>query len=146
MEPVALEAACLTWLGRHAGPTETGPEGAALDSGQLHRLRTALDRGGNATLRRLVETFVAETAPRLATLRRVVDGIDRPAIRQVAHVLRGSCGNMGARRMMELAGRLERGAGEGEAAVLEALAADLEAAFPRAEAALRSILVPVSVP
>ncbi|MGH7268456.1 MAG: Hpt domain-containing protein, partial [Candidatus Rokuibacteriota bacterium] len=90
---------------------------------------------------RLVEGFVDDAARRLAALREAVDRGDAPAVRRLAHALRGSCLNVGASRMAEVAETLERKAAveslDGGRELVERLAAELRLARSALARALR---------
>jgi HPt (histidine-containing phosphotransfer) domain-containing protein len=65
-------------------------------------------------------------------LREAVEGEDAGELRRAAHKLKGSCQNIGATSMATMCRALEAGADDPLAALGE-----LEAMFPRTEAALR---------
>ena len=90
----------------------------------------------------MVQTFLTDTRARLAALREALDRDDREAVRQLAHTLRGSCLNLGAQRMTEVATALERVPVEARPAVAPPLVEELEAEFRRAEPALLGLLEP----
>jgi HPt (histidine-containing phosphotransfer) domain-containing protein len=90
--------------------------------------------------RRVVEAFLGDTRARLAALRQALDREDPAAVRQLAHTLRGSCLNLGALRMTEVATALERVPAEARPAVAPPLVEELEAEFRRAEPALLGLL------
>jgi HPt (histidine-containing phosphotransfer) domain-containing protein len=56
----------------------------------------------------LLSLFVRDTRIRLQGIREALTSADAEARRQAAHALKGSAGNMGARRVALFAARLER--------------------------------------
>jgi HPt (histidine-containing phosphotransfer) domain-containing protein len=80
----------------------------------------------------LVDLFATSTPPLVAELREAVDREDAEEVRRAAHKLKGSCQNIGATFMATLCRALEAGAEDPRRAV-----ADLDAAFPATEAAIR---------
>ena len=66
-------------------------------------------------------------------------------VRRLAHTLRGSCLNLGALRMTEVASALERVSAQGDGAAAS-LVDQLEAEFRRAESALVTLLEPDQTP
>jgi signal transduction histidine kinase/CheY-like chemotaxis protein/HPt (histidine-containing phosphotransfer) domain-containing protein len=94
---------------------------------------------GPAFIRESVSMFLGGTPPKLTALREAVKGGDRELLRQKAHKLRGSCGLIGARRMMELCARLEELA-PGEQDGLAAALLAIETEYREVEAALTAEL------
>jgi PAS domain S-box-containing protein len=84
----------------------------------------------------LVDLFSSSTPPLVAELQEAVARADREEVRRAAHKLKGSCQNIGATFMATLCRTLEEGAPDPVRAV-----ADLAAAFPVTEAAIRRELV-----
>ena len=145
VDPGAIDAALRRWVRRPGGhdESESGVEPTAvLDARRVDPLRETLGRGGGALLRKVVEAFLADTSGRLTALRQALDRSDAAAVRQLAHALRGSCLNVGALHMAEVASALERLAPEAGATTGRPLIDDLEAALQRAEPALRGLLEP----
>jgi PAS domain S-box-containing protein len=116
-----------------------------LDQAALDKL-LALVGGDTALLVELIDSYLQETPPLLAALRRCLDENDATGVRQAAHPLKSSSRDFGASRLSELAKDLEDmgkagtldGAGalltlaESEyASVVAALKALREGKFPR---------------
>jgi len=82
-----------------------------------------LERGGDGSfLRRVIEAFVSDTRSRLDDLRVGIAANDLPTTARAAHALKGSCRNIGARRMASLCEQLEQAAnGTDPAAAHQAL-------------------------
>ncbi|MGH7384773.1 MAG: Hpt domain-containing protein [Candidatus Rokuibacteriota bacterium] len=85
--------------------------------------------------RKVIEAFLGDTRARLAALRQALDREDPVALRRLAHTLRGSCLNLGALRMTEVATALERVPAEARPAGAPPLVEALEAEFRRTEPA-----------
>ncbi len=109
------------------------PEASGLDAERLARWRAILDAGGDPSLSsRVIETFVADAATRLATLRQAVAEEEYDTARAVAHTLRGSCANLGAARLAEVLQTVERRATGGAAtAGVDRLVAEAHEEFRR---------------
>src|SRR6476661_7509952 len=89
--------------------------------------------------RRYLELFENTTRPLLSRLGAAVMARDPDAVRRAAHELKGSCGSIGAVPMAELSAQLERlDIHEGWPAA-ETLYRDLEAAFLKATAFVRTL-------
>ena len=92
-----------------------------------------------ALKRRYLELFESTTRPLLSRLGAAVMARDPDAVRRAAHELKGSCGSIGAVPMAELSAQLERlDIHEGWPAA-EQLYHDLEAAFLKATAFVRTL-------
>jgi len=144
VSPAAIGAVVRRWVrpsgaGKAAGPAGTQP--AALDAARIAQLRATFGRGSGAPFRRLVEAFLGDTGARLGELRQCLNRKDAAMVRRLAHTLRGSCLNLGAVRMTEVASALERVSAQGDGAAA-ALVDQLEAEFRRAESALVTLLDP----
>ncbi len=79
----------------------------SLDLGVLASLRELQEEGEPDILAELVEMFLEDAPRRLASLREAIQRGDAGEVERTAHTLKGSCGNMGARRMHELAADLQ---------------------------------------
>jgi HPt (histidine-containing phosphotransfer) domain-containing protein len=88
-----------------------------------------------------VEAFLGDTAVRLGELRQCLSRKDAAMVRRLAHTVRGSCLNLGALRMTEVASALERVSAQGDGAAAS-LVDQLEAEFRRTESALVTLLEP----
>jgi HPt (histidine-containing phosphotransfer) domain-containing protein len=96
--------------------------------------------GRDVTLkRRYLELFEHTTRPLLTRLGDAVRSRDPIAVRRSAHELKGSCGSIGAVPMAELSGQLERLDVHESWPEVDRLLADLEAAFERATAFVRTL-------
>jgi len=55
----------------------------------------------------LIDLYVTDVAAKMSALRGALDSSDGPALRRLAHCLRGSSGNLGAHRVAALCKELE---------------------------------------
>ena len=143
VNPAVIEAVIRRWI--RTSEDRNGGEpiveaAVVLDPQRITQLRSALGSGDGSLFRRVVEAFLGDTRARLAALRQALDREDPAAVRQLAHTLRGSCLNLGALRMTEVATALERVPAEARPAGAPPLVEELEAEFRRAEPALLGLL------
>ena len=110
--------------------------GGAVDPAVIADLRQLSDSTGGDLLRSLVGQFATNTAEGLATMRNVVIAGEMGQVAAVAHGIKGSSGNVGARTMAEMCAALESAAKEGNAARASDLLDALEREFERVRAAL----------
>jgi signal transduction histidine kinase/DNA-binding response OmpR family regulator len=89
--------------------------------------------------RRYLELFEHTTRPLLSRLGAALAARDPEAVRRAAHELKGSCGSIGAAPMAELSGRMERLDVHESWPEAEQLHQDLEEAFERATAFVRTL-------
>ena len=89
------------------GEPETAP---LLDAHVVEELRVLIGPDG---LRESIALFLSGAEENLAALREAQQEDDQKAIARAAHSLLGSCAIIGARRMAELAARLEHLARDG---------------------------------
>jgi HPt (histidine-containing phosphotransfer) domain-containing protein len=75
---------------------------------RLRALRDQVARPGEDVLGELLALFVNDTAVRLQTIRAALASGDAEGRRLAAHALKGSAGNVGARRVAELAAHVEK--------------------------------------
>ena len=134
-----LQECLRTWLGRIApaapavaATKDAGAESAmsVLDPHALARLRHAL---GDA-LANAVHAFVSDMPVYLARIEQAADGGDGTTVRDAAHAIRGAAGNLGARALATVAGRIECAADD--PATLASLLVDARAACLAASQAL----------
>jgi len=68
----------------------------------------ALQAGGSPNfLSDLIDIFLKEQAQHLSNLRRAFDDRDASALERVAHTMKGSCGNLGARDLSNVCSELQ---------------------------------------
>ena len=107
----------------------------SLDPDVLAGLR---ELGDPDLLSELTEMFFDDASSRLATLRETVEGSDARSVEQIAHALKGSSGNMGARRMAAICAELEDVGASGDLSRARALLEQLEEEFGRVRPALEA--------
>ncbi len=96
-------------------PSTSQAQGAAavLDADSLDRLRELGEEIGNERfLEQMAETFL-ECMPSIGSLRQKMAAVDRDAVVNMAHSLRGNSTSFGALRLAELAAELESRADQG---------------------------------
>ena len=98
---------------------------SVIDLGVLASIRGLGDGGDSDPLSELIDLFLDDSAARLASLRNARKANDSRAFYRAAHTLKGSSGNMGARRMASICDYLEdagrKGSLEGLGPLLNAL-------------------------
>ena len=115
------------------------PTGATepLDQSVLEGLR---ELGGQELLEELKDLFLEQAPAHLEALRRAVTEEDALSIERAAHTLKGSCGNMGASRMMAICIALEGVGHTGEMERALVLVERLDAELERVRGALERVL------
>ena len=102
-------------------PTALPGDLSPLDLAQLDSLRRLGDLAGKPLVREIVESFLAETPRRLQLLREALGRADAKDLTFLAHGLKGSSGQIGAKRVAAVSFELEqkgKTADLGSAAVL----------------------------
>ena len=101
------------WLPKTpAGADEPVPE--VLDETVLDGIRALNRARGDVIVARVVSAYLATAPGQIEEIRASLDGGDVEALRFVAHALKSSSGNVGARGLRELARGLEEAARAGE--------------------------------
>lgn len=111
-------------------------EPAVIDPDALDRLE---EWGGSDLILQLVQIFLEHAPQRVAQIRRGFDADGLEEAERGAHSLKASAGNLGARRLESLAGRIEEGVSAGEPEAARDLVDELEAAFGEACEALERL-------
>jgi CheY-like chemotaxis protein/HPt (histidine-containing phosphotransfer) domain-containing protein len=142
-KPVAFEdlaAALARWVprGEAAERTPAPPPVAAagLDARVLGQLR-ALDTPGSGFFHGVIGLFLSTAPARLDALAAAVQGADAEAIRSLAHALRSTCGNVGAKAMHDLCASLEERA-DGTPEELDPTVQELLDEFRQVQSALEA--------
>ncbi|HET7270724.1 MAG TPA: response regulator [Rubrobacter sp.] len=146
VKPEELAAALRRWTGYREGGDDSheGGEEAAVVKGS----EAALDRrviedlrelGGPEMLSELAEMFLDDAQSAIDTLKGAAERDDAQTLERVAHTLKGSSGNMGAREMAQVCARLEDLGASGELADVPRLLSRLEEEFARARPTLTSL-------
>ena len=154
MKRKELEAVLERWVSEEREPEEEATVSAAndgsatredseedpLDREVLASLRGLQEEGEPNILNELIELFLEEAPPQLAALGEAIEGGDARTVERVAHTLKGSSGNMGARRMVAVCAELEKVGGSGELTRAPQLLERLEVEFERTRQALNAEL------
>ena len=88
----------------------------------------------------LIGQYIEEAGTQVAELREAGRGLAAPAVKAIAHALRGSSNMLGAKRLGALCEELERRAAQPGFARPEALLSDLDQEFVKVRYALRAEL------
>ena len=94
-------------------------------------LRELQQEGEPDILNELIELFLTEAPPQLASLGQAMEAGDVHSIQRIALTLKGSCGNMGAVRMEAICAELEEIGRSGALAAAPARISRLEEEFGR---------------
>jgi HPt (histidine-containing phosphotransfer) domain-containing protein len=100
-----------------------------VDSTALERLRKL---GGDSLVHRMIELFCSHAAAKIEEARECLKQDDLQSFGRAVHSLRSSAGNVGARILFDLSGRLERLATEKKDSEIRPLFPELERAFQQA--------------
>ncbi len=112
-----------------APPAAHGPE-SPVDLSVLASFEPLQEEGGPDLICELIETLLRDMPQRIIELRKAADGGDALALKRVAHALKGSSANFGARQMATLSENLEQrihdGAVEDASVILNQLSQEFE--------------------
>ena len=108
-----------------------------IDPAALNRLE---EGGGTGLLHQMVRLFRKNAPSRLEQIRTCRDGDDMDQPERGAHSLKSSAANVGAERVREIAGDIERAASDKDAKRVRELLPGLEEAFTVAIQELESLL------
>jgi CheY-like chemotaxis protein len=81
--------------------------GDALDPGALETLRS-MDATDTGFMAKIIELFLTDLTERMIALKQAADARDGPALKSIAHALKGSCGHFGAARFAALCRAMEQ--------------------------------------
>jgi HPt (histidine-containing phosphotransfer) domain-containing protein len=134
LNPQELAAALGRWLRRvdelesQAVTAQSRPEGAAGHIA-LDGLRELERTGAPGLVKKITDLFLLDTPRQLTDLRDSVQNGDSVRLVKVAHTLKGSAANLGAREMVRICAELQV-LGEAEnISIAPSLVADLESQF-----------------
>jgi len=123
-----------------AEPVETSAEREGEMPGPIDPImfdrRPELEGMGSELKAKLVELFVQDIGMRLEDLRDAVQRADLPAVARIAHAIKGSAANLGARQLAQLCADIETRAGTVEFDVTSECLDELQREFTRDCAAL----------
>jgi len=134
-----LESSLAKSLGMEAPAAEAQSALPLLDDSQLDQLR---GNGAEDALREIIEMYLADTAEQLANLQTASNESDIEAIQRIAHQLKGSSANLGARRLADALARLEDAANSGELSNADNLLGEICGTFDRTQIQFRAQLEP----
>jgi HPt (histidine-containing phosphotransfer) domain-containing protein len=104
----------------------------------LATLRELQEEGAPDLLSELVALFLADLPNQLEALRQAVEAGDISSARRVAHTLKGSCGNMGAKEMATICARLQDISDPSDLTLAAILVKHLQVESERVRQALRA--------
>lgn len=110
--------------------------GDAVDLTVLESFREFQEEGSPDFVGELIDLYLGDTQARFVEMRAALVGGDAGALQRVAHGLKGSSGNLGARRMASLCAELEETLRDCSLDGVEADMVALEAEFERVMVAL----------
>jgi CheY-like chemotaxis protein/HPt (histidine-containing phosphotransfer) domain-containing protein len=143
LKPEQLAAALERWLPRSAAlkspavAADSHPEGA-VDRHVLDGLRKVERAGAPGLVKKVTDLFLADTPRQLTDLRDSAQRGDCARLTKLAHTLRGSAANLGAREMVRVCAELEAFGRDGDVSIVPSLVADLESQFNSVRDALLS--------
>ena len=103
-------------------------------------LRRLTPPGEPDVLAEVLNLFLAEVPPRMDRLRNAWASGNIEEVHRVAHSLKGSAGNIGARRLYEVCGRLDARGTSGDLAGSAPLVDALGVEFGKVEVEIRRLL------
>ena len=113
-----------------ADKTAAGEDDPLLDLDTLNGIRAIQDPRAPDILGKLLEIYLGNAPELIAQLRAAVQEGNCESIRDYAHSLKSSSGNIGARKIFELAAAIENMARDEKTEGAEALLAQIERFFP----------------
>jgi HPt (histidine-containing phosphotransfer) domain-containing protein len=116
------------------------PEESTLDRRVIAEFGRADGGGVPEFVVSLIGQFIEEAGTQVEELREAGQRLDAPAVKAIAHALRGSSNMLGVRRLGALCERLERLATQPGFTRPEALLSDLDQEFVKVRYALRAEL------
>ena len=144
LTPDALYTTLRRWLPRSTrqpvapapSQVEEEEEERVLDYRVLENFRQLQIPGEPNLIHQLVDLYLADVPGRLATMRQAIAQQDATRLAQIAHALKGSSANIGARRVVRLCMELEKAGKEGNLSGVSDWLAQLEQEVARARDAL----------
>jgi HPt (histidine-containing phosphotransfer) domain-containing protein len=80
---------------------------AVIDPRVISELRALQTVGSPTFLSELIDIFLREQAQHLARLRKAFEDRDAAVLERVAHTMKGSCGNLGAKDLSNICAELQ---------------------------------------
>jgi signal transduction histidine kinase/CheY-like chemotaxis protein/HPt (histidine-containing phosphotransfer) domain-containing protein len=129
-----LREALARWLPK--SPFDAAPIPSAVDDAVLDGIRALNRARGDVIVARVVTAYLATAPGQIEEIRSSIEEADAEALRFVAHSLKSSSGNVGARGLRDLARALEEAARAGELGVAKDLASRLDEEWARVRRSL----------
>jgi signal transduction histidine kinase/DNA-binding response OmpR family regulator len=143
LKPEQLAAALERWLPSSAAlksgavAADPRPEGT-VDRQVLNVLRKIERAGAPGLVKKVTDIFLEDTPRQLTDLRDSAQRGDCARLAKLAHTLKGSAANLGAREMVRVCAELEAFGRDGDISIVPSLVADLERQFDSVRDALLS--------
>jgi len=142
VRPEAMSAIIERWTAGSNRPdapaTHTGAERATIDIDVISNLRRLQSPSEPNLLADLIDSFLRDSAERIAEMRSAATQGDAEMLARTAHALKGGSGTLGANRMTALCGIVEELGRTGSAGGAPVLIAALEEEFERVRRALQA--------
>jgi two-component system, sensor histidine kinase and response regulator len=122
------------WLPK--SPFDAAPVPAAVDDAVLDGIRALNRARGDVIVARVVTAYLATAPGQIDEIRGCIEEGDAEGLRFVAHSLKSSSGNVGARGLRDLARALEEAARSGELGLAKDLASRLDEEWSRVHRSL----------
>ncbi|WP_111640541.1 Hpt domain-containing protein [Marinimicrobium alkaliphilum] len=107
-----------------------------LDRQLLEELEEVME-GEFATL---IDTFIRDSAERIAALQKALASRDAEAVRRAAHSFKGSCRNLGAIRLADLCQGMEHQSAQGQLNGQENTLVDIQQEFSQVKLLLQALV------
>jgi CheY-like chemotaxis protein/HPt (histidine-containing phosphotransfer) domain-containing protein len=133
--PVAPRPRAIEAEAQSPAPAPEQAQDAPLDQSVLDKLRR-LERTSPGLLKNVADLFLTDTPPRLADLRDAMLRQDAARLAKLAHAMKGSAANLGARGMAAICADVQARAEAGDLDAAPARVCDLGDEFERVRAAL----------
>jgi HPt (histidine-containing phosphotransfer) domain-containing protein len=111
-----------------------------LDPAVISGLRKLTPPGEPDVLAEVLKLFLEEVPPRIARLRNAWQAGSIEEVHRAAHSLKGSAGNIGARRLFEVCRQLDDISKSGDLAAAAPLVDALGVEFGKVESAIRQLI------
>ncbi len=115
-------------------------DGPVLDPAVLDTLRKLTPPGEPDVLEEVLKLFLEEVPPRITRLRNAWASRDIEEVHRAAHSLKGSAGNIGARRLFAVCSQLDETKRSGDLNAIGALVDVLGVEFDKVEGEIRRVM------
>jgi HPt (histidine-containing phosphotransfer) domain-containing protein len=115
-------------------------DGSVLDQSVLNTLRKLTPPGEPDVLIEVLKLFLEEVPPRITRLRNAWAAGNIEELHRAAHSLKGSAGNIGARRLYDVCSQLDEKGKAGDRAAIPALVEALGVEFAKVETEIRRVI------